>query len=64
MRTRARPPRAPAWYTPPMETPRDDDNDRPDELDQVEELDASKFGELDDDRQQDEWEEDAREGGE
>ena len=47
-----------------METPRDDDNDGPDELDQVEELDASKFGRLDDDRQQGEWEEDAREGGE
>ena len=30
----------------------------------MEELDASKFGELDDDRQQDEWAEDAKEGGE
>ena len=48
-----------------METPRDDDPDRPDDIDQAEEaLDSSKFGEHDDDRQEKEWEEDAAEGGE
>ena len=47
-----------------METPRDDDNDLPDEIDQTEALESSKYGELDDDRQEKEWEEDAAEGGE
>ncbi len=46
-----------------METPRDDDADRPDEIDQTEALESSKYGELDDDRQEAEWEEDAAEGG-
>jgi hypothetical protein len=46
-----------------METPRDDDPDRPDELDQAEDLKSSEYGELDDDRQKGEWEEDAEEGG-
>jgi hypothetical protein len=47
-----------------METPRDDDADRPDEVDQTENLESSEYGELDDDRQQAEWREDAAEGGE
>jgi hypothetical protein len=46
-----------------METPRDDDDDRPDELDRTEALESSEYGELDDDRQEAEWEEDAAEGG-
>lgn len=46
-----------------METPRNDDTDRPDEIDQVEELERSDFGKLDDDRQDREMEEDAAEGG-
>jgi hypothetical protein len=46
-----------------METQRDDDRDRPDEIDQVEEARESDFGERDDDAQQAEWSEDAREGG-
>ncbi len=47
-----------------METPRDNDADRPDEIDQTEALEGSKYGELDDDRQEAEWQEDAAEGGE
>jgi hypothetical protein len=47
-----------------METPRDDDPDVPDEIDQAEALESSKYGELADDRQEAEWEEDAAEGGE
>ncbi len=47
-----------------METPRDDDADRPDQLDQAEDLGTSKYGELDDDRQEAEWKEDAAKGGE
>jgi hypothetical protein len=47
-----------------METPRDDDADRPDEIDQTEALESSDYGELDEDRQKDEWKEDAAEGGE
>jgi hypothetical protein len=47
-----------------METPRtDDDADRPDELDQVASLEEPEFGEQDEDRQEQEWEEDAAEGG-
>ena len=46
-----------------METPRDDDRDRPDEIDQVAEATESEFGEGDDDAQEEEWSEDAREGG-
>ncbi len=46
-----------------METPRDDDRDRPDEIDRAEALESSEYGELDDDRQEAEWEEDAAEGG-
>jgi hypothetical protein len=45
-------------------TPRDDDPDRPDEIDQAEDLESSDYGKLDDDRQQSEWAEDAAEGGE
>ena len=47
-----------------METPRDDDRDVPDEIDQTEALESSEYGELDDDRQKSEWKEDAAEGGE
>jgi hypothetical protein len=47
-----------------METPRDDDPDLPDEIDQTEALESSEYGELDDDRQKTEWKEDAAEGGE
>ena len=46
-----------------METPRDDDPDRPDEIDRTEDLESSEYGELDDDRQEKEWKEDAAEGG-
>ena len=49
---------------PSMETPRDDDPDKPDEIDQTEALDSSEYGELDDDRQEAEWKEDAAVGGE
>ena len=47
-----------------METPRDDDLDRPDEIDQTEAPESSEYGELDDDRQKTEWKEDSAEGGE
>ena len=46
-----------------METPRDEDPDGPDEIDKAEDLDSSEYGELDDDRQESEWKEDAAEGG-
>ena len=48
-----------------MQTHRDDDDDpdRPDEIDQVEELDDPGFGEQDEAAQEDEWAEDAEEGG-
>ena len=41
----------------------DDDDDRPDEIDQAEELDQPGFGEHDDAAQDAEFAEDAREGG-
>lgn len=47
-----------------MESPRTEEPDVPDETDQAEALDDSKYGELDDDRQEVEWAEDAAEGGE
>jgi hypothetical protein len=46
-----------------METPRDDDRDRPDEIDQVEEAREPGFGEHDEAAQDAEYAEDAREGG-
>lgn len=46
-----------------METHRDDDPDRPDEIDQAAEKPPAEFGEHEDQAQEAEWEEDAREGG-
>ena len=46
-----------------METPRDDDRDRPDEIDEAPEAPPAEFGEHDDVAQESEWAEDAKEGG-
>ena len=49
-----------AYAAEPDETHRDDDDDRPDEIDEAVE---PEFGEHDEAEQETEWSEDAREGG-
>ena len=46
-----------------MQTQPDDDEDRPDEMDEAVEQPDPGFGEHDDAAQEQEWAEDAREGG-
>ena len=46
-----------------METQFDDDNDRPDEIDQAEKLEEPGFGEHEEAAQDAEYAEDAKEGG-